>query len=123
MLFNSIPPFAKAVPAKYLQQAAACAAICAIPVIAFAMSPSASSAAAPEASVQAVTAPVEAVVEQAVATPDSCGEQHWPYYSNACLRGASMTSAPRQISMAVAQQPETVVAQKPVKSSRKGASR
>ena len=31
------------------------------------------------------------------ATTDSCETQHWPYYSNACLRGDGGVSAPRHI--------------------------
>jgi hypothetical protein len=37
----------------------------------------------------------------AIISRDSCADQHWPYFSNGCLRGPADATAPRLVSMNV----------------------
>src|SRR5467141_3199187 len=37
----------------------------------------------------------------AMVSRDSCADQHWPFFSNGCLRGSADATAPRLVSMNV----------------------
>ena len=40
-------------------------------------------------------------VKAAIAGPNSCADQHWPFLSNGCLRGSTESIEPRLVSMSV----------------------
>jgi hypothetical protein len=40
-------------------------------------------------------------VKEAVVSRESCADQHWPFFSNGCLRGSAEAIAPRVVSMNV----------------------
>jgi hypothetical protein len=42
-----------------------------------------------------------APVRTSAARPDSCADQHWPFFSAECLRGSQQTIEPRLVSMNV----------------------
>jgi hypothetical protein len=46
----------------------------------------------------------------AVAGPDSCADQHWPFFSKACLRGPAEAIEPRLVSMNAESSPNSAAA-------------
>jgi hypothetical protein len=49
----------------------------------------------------------------AIVSRDSCADQHWPFFSNGCLRGSAQAIEPRLVSMNV-ESPKNSVATKSV---------
>jgi hypothetical protein len=49
-----------------------------------------------------VTPPADEAVGAAVSR-QSCADQHWPFFSNGCLRGLAEVTQPRLVSMSVEQ--------------------
>jgi hypothetical protein len=47
---------------------------------------------------QDVSPVAEATVKTATARADSCADQHWPFFSAACLRGSAQPVEPRLVS-------------------------
>ena len=45
--------------------------------------------------------PPASTAKAAIASRDSCGDQHWPFFSNGCLRGSAAAIEPRLVSMNV----------------------
>jgi hypothetical protein len=44
--------------------------------------------------------PAAIIVSKAIpASPDQCADQHWPFFSKACLRGSTEAIEPRLVSM------------------------
>lgn len=48
-----------------------------------------------------VAPPVTGTAQAAVAGRESCADQHWPFFSNGCLRGSAEAIQPRLVSMNV----------------------
>jgi hypothetical protein len=42
--------------------------------------------------------PVAGTAKAAVADRESCADQHWPFFSNGCLRGSGQATQPRLVS-------------------------
>ena len=48
-----------------------------------------------------VSPPADGTAQAAIAGRDSCADQHWPFFSNGCLRGPAEAIEPRLVSMKV----------------------
>jgi hypothetical protein len=48
-----------------------------------------------------VSPATSATAKAAIASRDSCADQHWPFFSNGCLRGSAEAIEPRLVSMNV----------------------
>jgi hypothetical protein len=83
-------------------RAVALVSVVAFPLIADAQLGTGSRAAKPSMNVS----PIAVATSKAVpAGPDSCADQHWPFFSKGCLRGSMEAIEPRLVSMNAEFQP------------------
>jgi hypothetical protein len=62
--------------------------------------------------------PIAVAAPKAIPTsPDSCADQHWPFFSKGCLRG-SVAIEPRVVSMNAESAPSSATADGPAKAAR-----
>jgi hypothetical protein len=62
-----------------------------------------------------VSPPVTGIAKAAVAERESCAEQHWPFFSNGCLRGSGQAIEPRLVSMNVGSPKDLAAAADPAR--------